>query len=467
MAIPRRALTAVAAAFVCALAGAAAAGSSPVNWTRVTQPGLRNIDQISLARTGDGVLHLAWVKPRPGGSADLMHGTITAAGAVGPQAPALANWSSLANPTILNGAEGLQLLFAGVRSSTSSDPYAGGTVYRAQGGAAGAAWTLDANPVAPPSSAYSSDVVAAALDGSGGLVTAWASTSSTAVHRGDDPSTPATPVQAACCGYQTGLARDGATGGVALAWFSNATGQQGWHARAVSPALGVDRYLPGSGDAARANAVPPSQQAAVSGRIGAPGVYVLYGTGYPTWTGLSLINASTGQVRPQRLPDGTTVRRVALAAAPAGRLWLAWYDGNAVWVTRTNGAATSHCFTVGIPLPAGATDVWQLKAEGSAGPLDLLVSATVGGSIAYWHDRVEPALCAVWRTALTATTQRVSLSDAGDPVAGVRVLVDGRPVAVDERGEAQFTLAPGRHRFLATAPGYRPWPAEVTVPAQR
>ena len=72
---------------------------------------------------------------------------------------------------------------------------------------------------------------------------------------------------------------------------------------------------------------------------------------------------------------------------------------------------------------------------------------TVNGSIAYWHLRAQQTLCGSWLGSSAATSQRVRVTDAGDPVPGARVQVDGRTFIANERGEVQYTVAPGPHRI--------------------
>ena len=65
---------------VWALVPATAAAGPPGNWTRVTgspQAG-HNTDQVGLARTDDGVLHVAYTVNPPGGPDTLMHRAIAA-----------------------------------------------------------------------------------------------------------------------------------------------------------------------------------------------------------------------------------------------------------------------------------------------------------------------------------------------------------------------------------------------------
>jgi hypothetical protein len=70
-------------AVLAALTGLSAQAGPPGAWTRVTDPNGRNIDQIGLARAGNGVLHV-FRKRRDGPlSESIRHTPVSPAGKVG------------------------------------------------------------------------------------------------------------------------------------------------------------------------------------------------------------------------------------------------------------------------------------------------------------------------------------------------------------------------------------------------
>src|SRR5262249_29424918 len=154
------------------------------------------------------------------------------------------------------------------------------------------------------------------------------------VHVGLDGTTANQGFQEPCCAYDAGLGTDAKTGEVVLAWFSNAPNDQGLHSATVLPARGVTKYLPGSGTDDHASAASPDGKLAVTGRPGAAGVYVAYGVGYPTWRVVNLWEHESGKTT--RVAFGQNIRSPFAAPGPAGRLWVAWRDGNAIFATRTN-----------------------------------------------------------------------------------------------------------------------------------
>ena len=73
-----------------ALFGSGASAGTTTSWSRVTDPGGRNIDQVGLARTGDGVLHVVW-RRQAGTEESVRHAAIQPNGKVGaPATPSAA-----------------------------------------------------------------------------------------------------------------------------------------------------------------------------------------------------------------------------------------------------------------------------------------------------------------------------------------------------------------------------------------
>ena len=75
----------VALALLVAALAAPSAHAAP--WARVTTPDGASTDQVGLARTADGVLHLAWHHPTGPNTVDLLHTVISPAGKVGATTP--------------------------------------------------------------------------------------------------------------------------------------------------------------------------------------------------------------------------------------------------------------------------------------------------------------------------------------------------------------------------------------------
>ena len=76
-----------AAALAVLLTVCAASSASAAPWKRVTTPDGASTDQVGLARTGDGVLHLVWSHPTGPNTEDLNHTVILRNGRLGATNP--------------------------------------------------------------------------------------------------------------------------------------------------------------------------------------------------------------------------------------------------------------------------------------------------------------------------------------------------------------------------------------------
>jgi hypothetical protein len=437
-------------AIVALAAGPAAAGPAG-GWTRVTDPGGRNIDQIGLARTVDGVLHVAWTTGH-GAGPGLFASTISPAGEPGgAPVPIQTGWETMSSPALLATPTGLLALWGG-QSPGSGE----GEVYAATAAADGASWSF-AGRVSPlDSDAYASDRIGAATGTDGTPLFSWSLSFRLITHLGLDSSTPNQTWQTTCCAYVPGIGVDAATGDAVLGWFSNATNDYGIWTQTIAPGGGGRAYLPGSGNAEHTAAVAPDQTVGITGRIGSPGVYVAYGVGYPTWTSLWIWEH--GSATATRVWNGR-VLDPNLTAGPGGRLWVMWHTpGNEIYAMRSNPDATHWGSPVRVVPPAHTDTIWKLTGEGSGGPLDLFASASTPESLAYWHRRVLPALtlaCAGGKVV------RCTVADAGDPVKGARVRLGGKTLATNLKGKVQRDLSRGSYIVVASKSGYTAASARV------
>jgi len=102
----------------------------PAEWTRVTETTDANIQEPALARTGDGVLHVVWIR-KNGTKQDLLHTAIAPDGKA-PAAPALVleAWETLNNPDlVLTKDGGLRLFISGQRTIDIKDPHSQGVFF--------------------------------------------------------------------------------------------------------------------------------------------------------------------------------------------------------------------------------------------------------------------------------------------------------------------------------------------------
>jgi hypothetical protein len=434
-------------------AGTLALGCAPLGgagtrgtWTPVTGSGLSNSTEIGLARTANG-LHVVW----PAGM-DLLQRTISSGGAAGATTTVVRGWSSLTGASLVKTSSGLQAFWAGLRSTSTTDPYSSGTVFTATSGN-GASWALATGPAAAASNAYATDIVGATMGKGGVPVTSWTGTSGFYVHRGVDPATPNVKVQSACCAYEASLAADSKSGDVYAAWYSNAHGGSGIHVRQVVPSLGSDHVLPGSGSGN--NAVSPIGAVGITGRDGAAGVCAAYGAGYPAWKAVNLW--CSGHVL--RVWSGP-VTLFSVAPALDGRVWVIWSTSSAIYAARTNKTATVIGAPVAVGAPHGTSDIWKLAGDATAAPnapLDLLASVTTHG-IAFWHTQVRPGLTLDVKPHQSGAS--FAVLDAGDHVSGAVVKVTGTHDATVGAGAS---LPAGHYTATASAAGYTSATATFTV----
>jgi hypothetical protein len=440
-------------------------------WTRITETTGRNIDEVALARTPDGVLHIAWLR-KNGNNWDLVHTALGEKGEViGSPSAILASWSTLTNPALIATKDsGLRAFFGGLRSTNTKDPYSGGLLYTATAGAGGASWQLQEGATAKSSSVYS-DTVGVTLAPDGKPVTAWAP-NSPSFHFGLDPGQPDHRFQTACCAYYPNLATDAKSSEVVLGWFSNAGHDHGLWTQTIAPSLGEKQFVPGSATADHESAKSLDQRMPITARHGAPGVYVAYCAGYPICKSVNVWRSKDKE--PIVVAKGDA-RLVNIAPGPEGHLWVMWSRGSRLYASRSNRAATRFGAIVPVPPPKGTDTVWKVDGEGSNGPLDLLVavSATSSG-LATWHTQVFPPLTLVASPKSFLGTQGATVHftvlDVDDPVAGTTIAIEGKSLTTDAQGHASITFPkaskPGRLVAKASKKDYSSASTAVSVMAK-
>jgi hypothetical protein len=305
--------------------------------------------------------------------------------------------------------------------------------------------------------------VGAAVAGDGTPLFAYGMSFVLGLHVGLDPTTPDANLapDKRCCDYVPDLATDANSKASYMAWFSNADGRVGVWAQRVAPALGPRQKAPGSakGD----NAVGQDGRTAITARLGAPGVYVAYCSGYPSCKSVLVWRQGGGVLNAGGSPD---VEDVAIAAAPEGRIWVTWHDGqNArrILARRSNKAVTRFGPTLVVVPPATTGAVWKLDGEGSRGRLDLLASVSTSGSLATWHSQVLPPLTLAAAVDQKKNTVTLTVTDVGDPVGNATISVGGKTLKTNGAGHASTTLAPGTYTAKASKAEYVADTAKLTV----
>ena len=351
----------------------------------------------SLARTKDGALHLAWSD----GTRNLWHAVL------GPGAPPpvkIAEGSACELLTLSDGA--LQVWFVSAAGSLSA----------ATSKDNGATWEI------PPSNLKAASITAVA-EREGKALAAFTEAGQVRLLSGSGATQKVETIhQGSCCADQARLVLDGESSEAWLAWRQTAAKDAGLFVKAVKPASGAIRPVPGK-----------APHMALSPRVGAPGVYLAWCAA----NGVKLWNVRGGEAL--TVAPGLGLRHVCLAAAPDGRLWILWVNAlGIVSAIRSNKALTrfsARPYVLG--KPAGPTAISWLAAEGSTGPLDVFADG--------FHTRLHPNL------ELSARADGVMVTDTGDPVDGVKVEIEGKTLVTDAKGLAAHPVAPGKPTVVKAA----------------
>jgi hypothetical protein len=419
-----------------------------------------NFAEPGLARTSNGVLHVVYVR-KNGTKADLAHVEVSTGGSVGADSVALGSWSAMSHPDILRMPDNtLRVFFGGIRSTSPGDD--NDALNTATAPASGGPWTLKPGRAAQALYAYATSVTGAGLAKDGTPISTWSATPGLGFHYGIDPKDADGKIpQSGCCLYNPDIGVDAASGQAWVAFYSNESATPGLVVNAIGPAgpQGGRKLAPGS--VVGKDSIYPGNRASISGRIGAAGVYLFYGQGYPTFKTLALWRVD--RAKPHVVLKVERNEHANIAAAPEGRLWLLWEQSGSIFAARTNKAATKVGAVNALKPPSGGT-IYRLNGDGSAGPLDLIANVQAGGQQGLWHQQVLPKLqlTASTRAAGAGRTITFRVLDAGDPVAGATVKAGGRSLKTAANGQAtlkQATVA--RIKATATKAGYAPASATV------
>jgi hypothetical protein len=441
---------------VLLLVVAASASAGPRGqWTRL--PGtVINFAEPGLARTGDGVLHVVYTR-KNGTKEDLIHLEISAGGKVGGDAVALGGWSAMSHPDLLRMPDGsLRAFFGGIRSTSAGET--NNSLNTATAPASGAPWTLKPGKAAQSTSAYATGVAGAGLAKDGTPISAWSGSPGLGFHYGIDPATPDGKIpQTGCCLYTPEVAVDSASGQAWVGFHSNESAAPGLYVNAIGPGGPQGGRRLAQGSTTGKSSVYPGNRASLTGRIGAGGVYLFFGQGYPTFKTLALWKVD--RAKPHIVLKADRNEHANIAAAPDGRLWLMWEQNGTIYAARTNRSATRVGAVNAIRSPSGAS-IYRLNGEGSAGPLDLIANMQAAGGQALWHQQVWPKLSLTGSRSGTKIVFRVT--DAGDAVPGATVKAGGKTLKTNAGGRATLAQAPaGRVQATASKPAYAPATASV------
>jgi hypothetical protein len=444
------------AAIALVIAGCAAPSASAAPWKRVTTPDGASTDQVGLARTADGTLHLAWSHPTGPNTEDLNHTVILRNGRLGGTNPIQTGWTGFSNAALVLDPGGLRAFWGGFRTTDSSDPHR--EVNTALSPDGGASWALHPGSINPGGAQSYASNIAATVRPDGSTLQAFAGTLGTWVHAGLSPATENHDYQQPFgpYGYEPNLTTDG-SGRSALAWFSNGAGRRGVLVQFVGP----DGSR--SGDAV----TMPGTSGMPLGMLGrtplaalGPNPYVAYPT--PNRIRVWRVGAANAPVIGRIGGSGSPA--VAIAPTADGRLWIMWTKGFGdpdVYARRTNVGARKFGAVVNAGHPRDAMQAYKVDANAVGGVVDILGNFNIGttSTAVTSHRRIKPGLTLRARPRAVRrgepTEVRFTVLDAGDPVQGVRVRAGGESARTNGEGRVTLTLTSRRPlRAKATHPDY-------------
>ena len=432
--------------------------ASAAPWKRVTTPDGGSTDQVGLARTGDGVLHLAWSHPTGPNTEDLNHTVISRAGRIGATNPIQSGWTGFSNAALVVDPGGLRAFWGGFRTTDSSDPQRETNTALSPDG--GVSWALQPGQVVPDGAQSYASNTAATVRPDGTTLQAFAGTLGTWVHAGLSPATPNHDYQSPFgpYGYDPNLATD-TRGRSLLGWYSSAAARAGVLAQFVAPdgsPSGPALTMPGT-SGMRIGMLGRTPLAALG-----PNPYLAY----PTPNRIRVWRVGAGNAPAVGRVGGSGSPAVAIAPTSDGRLWILWTKGFGdpdVLARRTNVGARKFGAIVNAGHPRDAMQAYKLDGSAVGGALDILGNFNIGTTTTAVtsHKRILPGLTLRARPRGLRrgepTEVRFTVLDAGDPVQGARVTADNDSGRTNGEGRVTLSIdsrSPVRAR--ATHAGYTP-----------
>ncbi len=421
------------------------------------------LETVGLARTNDGVLHVAWVRADTPSQDTLLHTGIRANGSVGAATP-IFTWGSISSPALVApGGTSLRVLWGAI-GRTPGDPI--NELVTNTSDASGAAWSAPAG-VNQSLQAYQSPIMAT-LDRGGQVWSTWDGTFGVRVRPGVAPlgALPPTFLTGGCCFYNANVGADGRNGDVWVAWDSNVTGDPGRFVQQAGPggaATGPRHRAPASTTRYGGSAafLQPVGRAAIAGRPGGQGrVWTAYPSGYPTSTRIVLWRIESNKtLTVARLRPGYASGTLSLSADEEGRMWTSWVGQDRrgrlrLFARRSDRRVSKLGGLVAVPLPRGTASAWKGASAAQSGKLDVLVNLTRGGAYAFtWHTQIVPPLSLKGVRARAGRGRlRITFtaSDAGAGVRGATVRFRGRRAGTGGDGKASFVVAKPSRAYRAT-----------------
>lgn len=424
-------------------------------------------DQVGLARTSDGVLHVAWRHQAM--TQELLHTPISRSGRVGPPVTAVSNWASIGSPALARapfdtgntgaGTNTLEAFFPGVASLTTGDSTYG--LDLAESGDRGASWSVNYGRGAIARNDFAfARTPAAVINQRGYRVQAWYGTDSTVVHAGTDPNRPAMGGYGMGTDQALATARDNQ---VMVAWCTELAARTGVFLARVDFTTGAR-----IGDVA---ALPDTGRCPADTRVALasfPDVPRKENDGEPYfYTAASSANGRSVRVfvlaegrvvAVQKVAGGASFKQqIAIATGRHGRVWVGWRDSDTgALMFRRSDPRSGFVYGARVTkrLPAGQR-ISQLALDAQDDRLDVIATTSDdNNAVSLFATQVLPGLTLLAGTAGAIERKGFRVLDAGDPVRGATIRVARRSLTTDRRGYAKTRLPKGSFTAVASKPGY-------------
>jgi len=415
---------------------------------------------IGFARSADGRLHVAYETNTSWGDSASGVGAvaISPSGKVGPQVQALA-WNGVTSGSP-NGIPGLAVLSSGTLQAVfGGSPSGVDGPWGISSTDGGSTWSAPAN-VGSGLMAFGDSNLTLQVSNGKPVLTAGCC-GNIVIQQGFGAGAPTSQLTTAGddAAGNTASAVDAKTGAVVASWDSNA-GSGGIWLQQAAPTTGAAQKAP-----------IPSQYGTgapliLAGRDAGPGVFAAYAADFGPTTHVRLLRYGGGSVAVGSV-KGLHAKVSSVATSLDGRIWVTWageINGHGITAfTRSNKAVTRF-----EPIQTARftwADLFTLSGDGRLGPLDLLMSGTPDSKgplvEGIYYARLLPELSAtVTATSLGGGKFKlgVTVTDAGDAVAGAKVSAKGTSKTTNSKGSAKLTIggSAGDHvKVTVSHPGYR------------
>jgi hypothetical protein len=360
-------------------------------WQRITSAKSNTqTGEVSLLRTADGVLHVAWRSTTASYRHRVDHRAIAADGTVAATNLVSRDWLEMSDPGLALGTDGLRVFFGGLHTAHPDEINTElNTAVSVDGGAT---WGLQEGSIVGPGTAATDTPVSAATQGDGVALATWANATGTWIHRGLDPSVAPVNLQPPLgpFGTRPGVATIGTR--TVVGWFSYSGSAHGVYVQEVAPdgtPSGNAVAMPGT--AGIRSAMPG--RTPVASRVGGK-VFVAYAAGNGASRRILLWSVGSSSARVIARASGPAVATVT--ADPSGRVWVAWttrVNGrDRVMARRSNATATSFGAIVDAGRPSTGAAAKTLDANAAGDDLDVFAGYARSGSsrVATYYSRVSP-----------------------------------------------------------------------------